>query len=120
MVVMADPVVSIDWWQQHADEVVLADVRHYLDGRSASEAYRAGHLPGARFVDLERWLSEPADPSRGRNPLPAPETFAEGMRTLGLNQPSTLVAYDDAGGVIAARLVWMLRVTGHDARLLDG
>src|SRR4051794_31969000 len=32
----------------------------------------------------------------------------------------TVVAYDDAGGVIAARLVWMLRVTGHDAALLDG
>jgi thiosulfate/3-mercaptopyruvate sulfurtransferase len=31
-----------------------------------------------------------------------------------------VVAYDDAGGVIAARLVWMLRVTGHEAALLDG
>jgi thiosulfate/3-mercaptopyruvate sulfurtransferase len=120
MGLMASPLVSLEWWQQNADHVVLADVRHYLDGRSAWEAYRAGHLPGARFVDLERWLSQPADPSAGRHPLPDPETFAEGMRRIGLNQSGTLVAYDDTGGVIAARLVWMLRVTGHDARLLDG
>ena len=120
MFLVESPVVSIEWWLKNADKVVLADVRHYLDGRSAHEAYREGHLPGARFVDLDRWLSRPAPASCGRNPLPDPDTFAEGMRRLGLNRSSTLIAYDDAGGVIAARLVWMLRVTGHDARLLDG
>jgi thiosulfate/3-mercaptopyruvate sulfurtransferase len=120
MVVVIAPVVPHDWWLANADRVVLADVRWYLDGRSGIEAYQAGHLPGARYVDLDRWLSQPADPSRGRHPLPDPEVFAEGMRSIGLDQSSTLVAYDDAGGVIAARLVWMLRATGHDASLLDG
>jgi thiosulfate/3-mercaptopyruvate sulfurtransferase len=42
------------------------------------------------------------------------------MSRLGIGDRTTVVAYDDAGGVIAARLVWMLRVTGHDAALLDG
>jgi thiosulfate/3-mercaptopyruvate sulfurtransferase len=120
MVVVIAPVVPHDWWLANADRVVLADVRWYLDGRSGIEAYQAGHLPGARFVDLDRWLSQPADPTRGRHPLPDPEVFAEGMRSIGLDQSATLVAYDDAGGVIAARLVWMLRATGHDASLLDG
>ena len=120
MVVVIAPVVAHDWWLANADRVVLADVRWYLDGRSGIEAYQAGHLPGARFVDLDRWLSQPADPTRGRHPLPDPEVFAEGMRSIGLDQSATLVAYDDAGGVIAARLVWMLRATGHDASLLDG
>jgi thiosulfate/3-mercaptopyruvate sulfurtransferase len=46
--------------------------------------------------------------------------FAEGMAGLGIGDGDTVVAYDDAGGVIAARLVWMLRATGHDAALLDG
>jgi thiosulfate/3-mercaptopyruvate sulfurtransferase len=71
-------------------------------------------------VDLERWLAGPPDPARGRHPLPDPEVFAEGMRRLGVSRSSTVVAYDDEGGVIAARLVWMLRVTGYDAALLDG
>ncbi|MGH3827450.1 MAG: sulfurtransferase, partial [Pseudonocardiaceae bacterium] len=43
-----------------------------------------------------------------------------GMAALGIADSGTVVAYDDAGGVIAARLVWMLRATGHDAALLDG
>jgi thiosulfate/3-mercaptopyruvate sulfurtransferase len=42
------------------------------------------------------------------------------MGACGIGDDATVVAYDDAGGVIAARLVWMLRALGHDAALLDG
>ncbi|MEU9095247.1 sulfurtransferase [Streptomyces sp. NPDC087901] len=100
--------------------VVLADMRWYLDGRSGRAAYEDGHLPGAVFVDLDRWLTGPATVSGGRNPLPSPELFAEGMRTMGINDSDIVVAYDDQGGVIAARLVWMLRTTGRRAAILDG
>ena len=100
--------------------MVLADVRWYLDGRSGRDAYDRGHIPGAVFVDLDRWLAGPASPAAGRHPLPDPATFAEGMSSVGIGDGSMVVAYDDQGGVIAARLVWMLRVTGHDAALLDG
>lgn len=100
--------------------LVLADVRWYLDGRSGRAAYDGGHLPGAVFVDLDRWLVGPATAQGGRNPLPAPEVFAAGMRTLGIGDDDIVVAYDDQGGVIAARLVWMLRTTGRRAALLDG
>ncbi|MFD5067622.1 sulfurtransferase [Streptomyces sp. NPDC058369] len=96
------------------------DVRWYLDGRSGRAAYEAGHLPGAVFVDLDRWLTGPPTPAGGRNPLPSPEVFAEGMRALGVNDSDIVVAYDDQGGVIAARLVWMIRVTGRRAAVLDG
>ncbi|MGW0964722.1 sulfurtransferase [Streptomyces sp. NPDC002516] len=100
--------------------VVLADVRWYLDGRSGRAAYEGGHLPGAVFVDLDRWLTGPATPEGGRNPLPSPELFSEGMRALGIDDDDIVVAYDDQGGVIAARLVWMLRNTGRRAAVLDG
>jgi thiosulfate/3-mercaptopyruvate sulfurtransferase len=114
------PIVDTAWLRDHRDVVVLADVRFYLDGRSTREAYDAGHLPGAVYVDLARWLSAPATPRDGRHPLPSPEAFAEGMGLLGIGDHTTVVAYDDAGGVIAARLVWMLRAIGHDAALLNG
>jgi thiosulfate/3-mercaptopyruvate sulfurtransferase len=114
------PVVDQAWWQARRGSVVLADVRWYLDGRSGRAAYDAGHLPGAVFVDLDRWLAAPASPAEGRHPLPAPDVFAEGMASLGIGDDDTVVAYDDAGGTVAARLVWLLRVTGHDAALLDG
>ena len=117
---MIPPVVDITWWQNRREGVVLADVRWYLDGRSGLNAYHQGHLPGAVFVNLDRWLSGAGSPREGRHPLPDPEVFAQGMARLGIADNSTVVAYDDVGGVIAARLVWMLRATGHDAALLDG
>jgi thiosulfate/3-mercaptopyruvate sulfurtransferase len=115
-----DPVVDLDWVRANADRLVLADVRWYLDGRSGRAAYDGGHLPGAVFVDLDRVLAGPGTPADGRHPLPDPETFAAGLSALGVGDNDTIIAYDDGGGVIAARLVWMLRATGHDAALLDG
>ena len=117
---MVDPVVSLKWVQSQGGRVVLADVRWYLDGRSGRAAYDKGHLPGAVFVDLDRWLAGPASAAEGRHPLPAPEVFAQGMTEAGIGDEDLVIAYDDAGGVVAARLVWMLRATGHDAALLDG
>ncbi len=114
------PVVDPAFVQQRRSEIVLADVRWYLDGRSGAAAYERGHLPGAVFVDLERWLSGRASAQAGRHPLPDPVTFAAGMSELGIADDDVVVAYDDEGGVTAARLVWMLRAIGRDAALLDG
>ncbi|MFC9460595.1 sulfurtransferase [Streptomyces sp. NPDC056983] len=118
--VSVPPFVRVEELSDLPGRVVLADVRWYLDGRSGRAAYEGGHLPGAVFVDLDRWLTGPATSSGGRNPLPAPEVFTEGMRALGVNDSDIVVAYDDQGGVIAARLVWMLRSTGRRAAILDG
>jgi thiosulfate/3-mercaptopyruvate sulfurtransferase len=115
-----DPVVNVSEWQRHRDDVVLADVRWYLDGRSGADAYAAGHLPGAVFVDLDQWLAGQPSAEAGRHPLPSPALFAGGMARLGISDADTVVAYDDAGGTTAARLVWMLRATGRSAALLDG
>jgi thiosulfate/3-mercaptopyruvate sulfurtransferase len=115
--VAIEPVVGADQINEH---VVLADVRYYLDGRSGREAYERGHLPGAIFVDMDHDLAAHAGPADGRHPLPEAAAFAARMAELGIGDKDTVIAYDDAGGVMAARLVWMLRATGHDAALLDG
>jgi thiosulfate/3-mercaptopyruvate sulfurtransferase len=115
------PFVDIEWTREHRGEVVLADSRWYADGSSGRDAYLAGHIPGAVFVDLDTALTSHVDAAvGGRHPLAEPEAFAAAMAALGIGDDDTVVAYDDAGGVIAARLVWMLRVTGHEAALLDG
>jgi thiosulfate/3-mercaptopyruvate sulfurtransferase len=115
-----DPLVSSEWLAAHRDEVVVADVRSYLDGRSGRAAFEAGHIPGAVFVDLDRELSGGGDDTAGRHPLPTPEAFAEAMGGAGVGDHDAVVAYDDTGGGTAGRLVWMLRVLGRDAALLDG
>ncbi|HEY4331295.1 MAG TPA: sulfurtransferase, partial [Ilumatobacteraceae bacterium] len=100
---------------------VVADVRWYLDGRSGRDAFESGHLPGAVFVDLHEVLAAHGlAPELGRHPLPNPEAFAAAMGALGIGDDSTVVAYDDTGGMTAGRLVVMLRMIGRNAAVLDG
>jgi thiosulfate/3-mercaptopyruvate sulfurtransferase len=118
---MIKPFIDIEWVEGQRDEIVLVDCRWYLDERSGRAAYDDGHIPGAVFVDLDTALTHHGDPAEaGRHPLAAPVDFAAAMGALGIGDDDVVIAYDDAGGVIAARLVWMLRVTGHEAALLDG
>jgi thiosulfate/3-mercaptopyruvate sulfurtransferase len=106
----------------HANpDAVLVDVRWYLDGRDGLAAFEAGHIPGARWVDLDHELSDAAaPPTEGRHAFPSPEQFAQAMSRLGVNDDTVVVAYDDSGGGNAARLVVMLRMLGRAAALLDG
>lgn len=113
-------IVDASWVQQQRSAVAVCDVRWYLDGRSGRAAFVAGHVVGAVFVDLDRWLAGPPSRAAGRHPLPAPDVFARGMRDVGIDNGATVVAYDDSGGGTAARLVWMLRACGERAALLDG
>lgn len=98
----------------------ICDVRWYLaEPERGRREYAEGHLPGAVFVDLEHDLSGPGGP--GRHPLPQPADFAATLGRLGLSPGHMVVAYDAAGGSVAARLWWMLRAIGHRAaRVLDG
>ncbi len=115
-----DPIVSSAWLHDHHESVVICDVRAYLDGRSGEEAYERDHLPGALFIDLDTVLTSPPGPVLGRHPLPDPAEFAAGLSDAGIGHDTPVVAYDDAGGMIAGRLVWMLRILGQPAALLDG
>jgi thiosulfate/3-mercaptopyruvate sulfurtransferase len=113
-----DPFVTADWLADHPDAVVV-DCRWYLDGRSAVAAYEAGHLPGARFVDLDTDLSA-APGAAGRHPLPEPAVFSAAMRRIGVHQRSLVVGYDDTGGYTAGRLWWMLDSVGVRSFVLAG
>jgi thiosulfate/3-mercaptopyruvate sulfurtransferase len=113
--------VDVAWLSEHLTDpgIVVADVRWYAD-RSGREAFETGHIPGAVWVDVDTDLSRPRTPESGRHPLPTPVDFAEAMERLGIGDDTAVVAYDDAGGSNAARLWWMLWVTGHEAAVLDG
>lgn len=103
--------------------VVLADVRWSLAEPDGRPAYEAGHLPGARFVDLEHELCGPRSPDGrgGRHPLPAPEAFTATMRRIGVSADTLVIAYDAATGLAASWLWWLLTDAGHErVRVLDG
>jgi thiosulfate/3-mercaptopyruvate sulfurtransferase len=104
----------------HDPDLRIADVRWSLAAPAAARAaYAEAHIPGAVFVDLDTVLTGPTGP--GRHPLPDPAAFVTALGALGIGREHRVIAYDDAGGTVAARLWWMLDVLGHArAAVLDG
>lgn len=101
---------------------IVFDCRHDLrDLEYGEKAYLKGHIPGARFLHLDRDLSGPTTGRNGRHPLPDSASFAARMRELGVGQQSQVVAYDNEGNAFSARLWWLLRWLGHErVAVLDG
>lgn len=101
---------------------LVIDCRHELaDPGKGERAYAEGHLPGAIYAHLDRDLSDLSRTELGRHPLPSADAFAAVLARWGFAQQRQVVVYDDAGGAIAARLWWMLRLIGHhDVAVLDG
>lgn len=114
------PFVSTQWLEDNYDAVIVCDVRMRPDARQAEAEFEQGHLPSARFVDLNADLAAPPGPVVGRHPLHDPVIFAALMGVLGIAIDTPVVAYDNAGGALASRMVWMLRATGTPAAVLDG
>lgn len=115
------PTVPPPWLIAHLDdrELRVLDVRWSLAGGAEVAAYRAGHIPGATFLDLDRVLAAPPGP-RGRHPLPDPEEFGRAIRAAGVSSGSQVVVYDQVTGA-AARAWWLLRACGLErVAVLDG
>lgn len=124
---MSSPLVSAAWLLEHAAQVCILDARFQLGKPNAGrEAFEAGHIPGARFIDLEKDLSAPIRPDRigGRHPLASPDHIAAALSHLGASNSDHIVTYDDpstGAGFYAPHLWWVLRYLGHDAvSVLDG
>ena len=103
-------------------ECLVVDCRFILEDTDAGfEDYLDSHIPGAVYAHLDNDLSGPPTSTDGRHPLPDAKKFASFLGGIGWSTGKLLIAYDDAGGAIAARLWWLMRYFGHDcAALLDG
>src|SRR5262245_60348901 len=102
--------------------VRIVDCRWYLgrpgDGR---RAYDAGHIPNAIHLDIDGDLAASPDAGPGRHPLPDVGEFVRRLESAGIGDEHLVVAYDDVGGWVAARLWWMLDDLGHErVVVLDG
>lgn len=101
---------------------LTVDCRFQLaDTEQGRKAYRQGHIPGAVYAHLDEDLSDPGKQGLGRHPLPEPEAFAAVLGRWGWKPGVTVVAYDAGNGALAAaRLWWLMRWMGAEARVLDG
>jgi thiosulfate/3-mercaptopyruvate sulfurtransferase len=123
------PLVTTGWLAEHinAPYLRIVDIRghvlppseplpHYYNHR---DDYLKSHIPGAAFVDWVHEITDPADPRHAR--IAPPARFAGAMQRAGVGDAAFVVAYDDAGGLFAARLWWALNFYGHDkVAVLDG
>lgn len=117
--------VSTDELARHLDDPnwIAFDCRHDLAEPGAGERdYARSHVPGARFLHVDRDLAGPRSGKNGRHPLPDPEVFIAKLGAAGVDNGKQVIVYDAQGGAMCARLWWMLRFwLGHDAcAVLDG
>jgi thiosulfate/3-mercaptopyruvate sulfurtransferase len=122
--VLVDPLISVDALAIRLDDptIRIVDCRWYLgrpgDGR---RAYEMGHVSGAIHLDVDGDLGASPEAGPGRHPLPEVGAFVRRLEAAGIGDEHLVVAYDDVGGWVAARLWWMLEDLGHEAVVvLDG
>lgn len=125
---MDSPLVTTEWLAEHLDDenLRIVDIRgnvlpatqpppHYF---SHKEDYEESHIPNAVFIDWQVDIIEPGSPS---NDVASPARFAELMGALGIDNDTTVVAYDDKDSMFASRLWWALQYYGHEkVYILDG
>ncbi|WP_257283241.1 sulfurtransferase [Endozoicomonas sp. SESOKO1] len=103
--------------------LVVLDARFSLaDPKQGRVMYSQGHIPGARYADLESDLSGLIIPGKtGRHPLPEQADWQATLRRWGIDRDAQVVVYDDGGHAMAARAWWLLRWAGiTHAMILHG
>lgn len=120
--------VSTWWLAEHLndDNLVIVDIRghvlpasepppHYF---SHQDEYDLAHIPNAVFVD---WTTDIVESNSSTYDIANPERYAQLMSNLGISNDSTVIVYDDASGMFAARFWWTLNYYGHtNVAVLDG
>ena len=112
--------VEPEWLQQELGDpgIVVVDCSWYIPeaGKSARAEFAEGHIPGARFFDLDE-ASDRDSPYV--NMLPPAGQFAAVAGGLGIGDDTLVVVYDSS--YVSARVWWMFRHFGHDrVRVLNG
>jgi thiosulfate/3-mercaptopyruvate sulfurtransferase len=113
---------STQWLAEHLGDpkVVPVDGSYYLptQNRDAKAEYRAGHIPGAVFFDINAVADHSTDLP---HMMPGPDQFAADVGALGISDTNTIIVYDGLGFFSAPRVWWTFRVFGaKNVFILDG
>jgi thiosulfate/3-mercaptopyruvate sulfurtransferase len=108
---------SVDWLKKnlHDRNVRVIDCSFSLGNPAAGKTtYLQEHIPGAVYFDLEKDLSGHVKEHGGRHPLPNMKNFLRKIENAGIDNDSTIVAYDQQDGAFASRCWWLFRYLGHE------
>ncbi|WP_170591933.1 3-mercaptopyruvate sulfurtransferase [Ruegeria arenilitoris] len=114
--------VSTEWLAAHLKDpdLRILDASWYLpqQERDARAEYEAGHIPGARFFDIDEISDHRSDLPHMAPPV---EKFMSRLRAMGVGDGHQVVVYDGAGLFSAARVWWLFRLMGQEnIAVLDG
>jgi len=113
--VRPDLLVDTAWVRERLDDPSV----RLIDLSGKPETYAAGHLPGAVYVNLSADLTDPNDPVKGQ--ILQRDALSALFSRLGIRADDTLVLYDDARNLLAARAYWVLKYYQHrDVRIYNG
>lgn len=112
---------SLEFINENPDLRII-DVRYDMNDRNYGiMAYRKAHYKGAAFLDLDKDLAGPVEEHGGRHPLPEMSLLEDKLRSIGLDNASKVLIYDDGDHSSAGRLWWMLKYYGlRDVYVLNG
>jgi thiosulfate/3-mercaptopyruvate sulfurtransferase len=114
--------VSTEWLAERLSDpnLIPVDSSYFLPHmkRDAHAEYRAGHIPGAVFFDIEAISDHSTDLP---HMLPGPKQFGDAVGALGIGDGDTVVVYDSTGLFSAPRVWWTFRIFGATSvYILDG
>ncbi len=119
---MINPYISIEDALVLLDNptTLLFDCTWFLDGRDAFELFKEGHIPGARFLDMETVAADLNVRNTGRHPLPSVDAYCRALSRLGVSNGATVILYDTDAGTIAARIWWMNSQLSIPTYIIEG
>lgn len=117
-----EKLVSTEWLAARldAEDLVILDATMHLPDspRNARREFEAGHIPGARFLDLASFIDTESDVPKA---VPSADQFAQRMGELGVAPGSRIVLYDDSDIASSARAWFILSRYGEKkVAILDG
>ncbi|HZG74207.1 MAG TPA: sulfurtransferase, partial [Chondromyces sp.] len=117
-------IVTSEWLFNRIDDpnVRIIDCRFDLmEPDWGTEQYQASHIQGAIYAHLEKDLSGTKQKHGGRHPLPGIDELKATFESFGIDEHTTVVAYDNGEGMFAGRCWWLLSFLGHPhVYILDG
>ncbi len=109
--------VEPEWLYTHKDDPNVVIVDCPWDYHS----YARAHIPGALCRPGHPYIKEQDPYGRLSLHIQGSNQFKELLDTLGIQQKTHVVLYDDGGAKFATRLWWVLRYYGHKkASILNG
>ncbi|MEP2669315.1 MAG: sulfurtransferase [Cyclobacteriaceae bacterium] len=118
---MISPIVSSKWLHENLgnSDLILLDASDMDNKAGLTSEFENQKIRGARYFDLKNTFSDPNGVYP--NTFPSEEQFTNGCRSLGINNSSTIIVYDNLGIYSSPRVWWMFKVMGHEkVHVLNG